>query len=363
MTIESASRADIKNNPKVTILLLNYNDWKSAIECLESVYRTTYPNWEILVVDNGSENASVAKIKEWAAGNIPVKSKFFGLEEKEPIKYVEELFYDEEENKVKVSQKVQEWDLLPPGQKLLILRIKRNRGFTGGNNIGMKYILREKKTDYIVLLSNDVVVDDNFIGTLMKQASRYPDAGIFCTKIYFYDEPDTIWFAGGYIDWKNEGAHIGYEKKDNHAYDAAITCKYVTGCAMLIKKEVLEKIGLLDESFFAYQEDVDFCIRARKAGYKCMYIPSPRVWHKVGSTLKKEGRMSPLIRYLGTRNKLSMIRKNFGRLRLIEALLRELFVVTPVYIILYASRRHFDLIPAQFQGIIDALRGKNKYLH
>ncbi|VVB85579.1 Glycosyl transferase family group 2 [uncultured archaeon] len=197
----------------------------------------------------------------------------------------------------------------------------------------------------------------------MQQVSLHPEAGIFCPKIYFYNMPNIIWFAGGYIDWKYDGAHIGYGKIDNSSYDSPLVSDYVTGCAMLIKREVIEKIGLLDASFFAYQEDVDLCIRAHKAGYECMYIPYPHVWHKAGATSKKHERMSPFHRYLGTRNKLALVKKNFGIFWLMDALFRELFIVTPVYIILYLSRWHFDLIPAQFQGIIDGVRGKNKYLN
>ena len=132
--------------PRVSIILLNYNGWEDAIECLESVYKITYPNWELILVDNGSVDGSVSKIKEWAAGKIPVESMFFEYDaERKPIEYIEVLFYDEEEAKVKVSKEEKEWDALLPHQKLSILRIEKNRGFTGGNNIGIEYILRKKK--------------------------------------------------------------------------------------------------------------------------------------------------------------------------------------------------------------------------
>lgn len=302
----------MNTQPKLSVIVLNYNNPFDTQECVYSLMKSDFESYELILVDNGSTDNSSEIFKE-------LKSKF---------------------------------------SNLILINNKKNLGFAGGSNDAVK----SARCDYILLLNNDTIVKKDFLAGLMKQASEHPDASIFCPKIYFYDRPDTIWFAGGYIDWKYEGAHIGYGKKDNNAYDTAVSCAYVTGCAMLIKKEVINKIGLFDESFFAYQEDVDFCVRARKAGYKCMYIPYPHVWHKVGLTSKKQGRMSPFIRYLGTRNKLTMVRKNYGKMRFFEALLRELFVVTPIYVLLYSSRGHFDLIPAQFQGIIDALKGKNKYL-
>jgi len=233
----------------------------------------------------------------------------------------------------------------------------KNLGFAEGNNIG----IRASNGDYVLLLNNDTVVKENFLTSLMNQASKYPDSGVIGTKIYFYDEPDKIWFAGGYIDWKYDGAHIGYGELDENKYNTDKSVEFITGCTFLIKREVIEKVGLLDSSFFAYQEDVDWCVRIKKTGYQCIYVPYPEVWHKAGRTSKKQGRMSPLHRYLGTRNKLVLIKKNFSKLKFMDALLREILLVTPVYVILYASRGHFDLIPAQLQGIIDALRNRNKY--
>ena len=302
----------MNTQPKISVIILNYNNPFDTLECVYSLMKNNFNSYELILVDNGSTDNSKEILKE-------LESEF---------------------------------------SNLTFIINKKNLGFAGGNNVAVE----AARGDYILLLNNDTVVKSDFLSGLMKQASEHHEAGIFCPKIYFYDRPDTIWFAGGYIDWKYEGAHIGHGTKDNNAYDTALICAYVTGCAMLIKREVIKKIGLFDESFFAYQEDVDLCIRARKAGYKCMYIPYPHVWHKVGLTSKKQGRMSPFIRYLGTRNKLTVVRKNYGKLRFVEALLRELFVVTPIYVLLYSSRGHFDLIPAQLQGIIDGLRRKNKYL-
>lgn len=298
--------------PKVAVVILNYNNPHDTIECVNSLMRNSYENFEVILIDNGSTDNSVEMLKT--------------------LKY----------------------------RNLTFIRNEKNLGFAGGCNIGIRHALRSG-ADYVLLLNNDTVVREDFLDSLMEQALKHPDAGVIGPKIYFYDESNKIWFAGGYIDWKYDGAHVGYGKPDAGEYNAEKPVEFVTGCAMLVKREVLERVGLLDSSLFLYQEDVDFCIRVRKAGYKCIYIPYPHVWHKGGATTKERRRMSPLHRYWGTRNKLALFRKNFGRLRFAEVVLREILVVTPILILLYAHRRHFDLIPAQLRGIIDGLKGKSNY--
>lgn len=318
MREESMSTA-IKNNLKVTILLLNYNGWRDAIECLESVYKITYPNWEVILVDNGSEDGSVSKIKEWAAGKIPVESKFFEYDaERKPIEYIEELFYDEEEARVKVLKKEKEWDTLLPYQKLSILRIEKNRGFTGGNNIGIEYILKEKETDYILLLSNDTVVDKEFLTELVKVAENDERVGIAGPKIYYYDykgRMDVIWFAGGKIQWwAGLGIHNGEREIDYGQHNATFEPAYLTGCAMLIRREALEECGMFDSKFFAYYEDVDLSLRMNKQKWKLKYVPTARIWHKVGQSSGGDS-YSPFVVYYITRNRMLFVRKHYSRLK------------------------------------------------
>ena len=313
MTMREESIATaIENTPKVTILLLNYNGWGDAIECLESVYKITYPNWELILVDNGSVDGSVSKIKEWAAGEILVESKFFEYDvEGKPIKYIEELFYDEEEARVKASKKEKEWDALLPHQKLSILRIEKNRGVTGGENIGIEYILRERKTDYILILNNDIAVDKELLSELVKVAESDPEIGVVGPKIYYYDyngRKDIINFAGGKINfWKGVGYHIGANEIDKGQHDEIREVDYVEGSCFLIKKEVIEKVGMLDHEYFAYWEEADWCIRIKKGGYKGCYVPRAKIWHKVSSTTKKT---SGFFEYYNTRNSFLFMKKH-----------------------------------------------------
>ena len=358
MREESMSTATIENNPKVTIILLNYNGWKDAIECLESVYKITYPNWEVILVDNGSEDGSVSKIKEWAAGKIPVKSKFFDYDaERKPIEYIEELFYDEEEARVKVLKKEKEWDTLLPHQKLSILRIEKNRGFTGGNNIGIEYILKERKTDYILLLSNDTVVDPEFLGELVKVVEGDEKVGIVGPTVYYYDNnnQNRIQSAGVKLYWnKGIGNILRSNEIDNGQFNEIIEVDYVAGCALLAKSELFEKIGYLNTDYFAYWEETEWCVRAHKAGYKVLYVPKAKIWHKRSSTTKKT---SGFYEYHMARNMFWFMRQHATRRQYLSFLLYFFgfqFWFTSSFHILYY--KNITAFVSFFRGVIDGIK-------
>jgi len=346
----------IENNPKVTILLLNYNGWKDAIECLESVYKITYPNWEIILVDNGSEDGSVSKIKEWAAGQIPVESKFFEYDaEGKQIENIEELFYDEETARVKVLKKEKEWDTLLPHQKLSILRIEKNRGFTGGNNIGIEYILRERKTDYILLLSNDTVVDKEFLTELVKVAASDERIGIVGAVNYYYDKPEKVWFAGGKINFWNGKVHnIGVNEMHKGHYNMIKEVDYVAGSCFLIKKEVIEKVGMLDHKYFTYWDDAEFCTRVKKAGYKVVYVSRAKIWHKISAVYS--GIRNPIRTYYNTRNTFLFMKKHATRLQFISFMV-WFFVVNFWFIsgMLLIYHKNTNALISFYKGIKDGL--------
>ena len=313
MREEFMSTTTIENTPKVTIILLNYNGWEDAIECLESVYKITYPNWELILVDNGSVDGSVSKIKEWAAGKIPVESKFFEYDaEGKPIQYIEELFYDEKEARVKASKKEKEWDMVLPHQKLSILRIEKNRGFTGGNNIGIEYILKERETDYILLLSNDTVVDPEFLGALVKVAESDEKIGIVGPKVFHYKDPEVLQSFGMTVDYlTGKIKHIGAGERDNHQFDETKEIDAIYGCVMLISRNVIDKVGGFDESFFTYVEELDLCLRVLKRGYKVTLSPEGKIYHKVRGS--KGGKVTEELIFYRTRNYPLMIHKNFTK--------------------------------------------------
>lgn len=237
---------------------------------------------------------------------------------------------------------------------------KENLGFSGGNNYGIN-IAMEQKPDYIWLLNNDTIVEKNSLSLV--KAFNDPHVGIAGSKIYFYagrefhrsryqkkDQGRVIWYAGGLIDWNNMYAqHRGVDKVDQGKFDNPGQTDFVTGCSMMIKRKVIETVGLLDEKFYLYFEDLDYCLRAKSAGYKILYQPSSLVWHKNAGSTSKPG--NQLHDYYLLRNRL-LIGARYASWRTKIALLRE-----SVNFLLFGTN-------IKKRAILDALMGNfgNRYL-
>jgi GT2 family glycosyltransferase len=190
----------------------------------------------------------------------------------------------------------------------------RNLGFAGGNNVGIRYAL-DNEADCILLLNNDTEVDPRFLSGLVEASEADPEVGIAGSKIYYFSEPKRLWYAGGSVNlWKGDAHHIGENELDAGQYDGTKDTDYISGCAMLIKRKVLDDIGLMDESMFLYYEDSDYCLRARRRGYRIVYVPTSIVYHKVSSTT---GTVKDLQLFYGTRNMLRFEKRNAGPLRLL----------------------------------------------
>lgn len=164
-----------------------------------------------------------------------------------------------------------------------LIALNENRGATGASNVGFRYAL-QNDADFILRLDSDTVVDPGFTKPLLDQAVRNNEVGIISPKIYYYDPPDEIWYAGSDAHpWHFGTIHGHRHEKDFPQNSQVREVDYVWGAAMLIKAEVLRKIDGFDADFFVYYEEVDFCNRTKKAGYKLLFVPESKVWHKVGS--------------------------------------------------------------------------------
>jgi GT2 family glycosyltransferase len=224
-----------KNIPKVDIIILTFNCKNDTLECLASLRKINYPQYRVTVVDNGSKNGSQEAI----------------------IQKFPEVNY-----------------LFNP----------KNLRFAGGNNVALRNTLKEG-FDYALLLNNDTIVDPNFLSEMVKGAETDPAIGLVGPKIYYYEHPKVIWFAGGKADIRFAYMrHIGIGQTDGELYSHPREVNFLNGACVLVKCEVMRKIGFLDESFFLYNEDFDFCLRAIKAGYKLYYQPQAIIWHKVSRT-------------------------------------------------------------------------------
>lgn len=289
----------------VSIIILNWNGWKDTVECLESLYQINYPNYEIIVIDNNSEDDSIEKIKEYCNGKLKVKSEFFEYTPKnKPIKVFE---YSQDVNKH--PKLVNEFKKLSCNRKLMIIKNDSNYGFAEGNNIGIRFALKNLDPDYIMLLNNDTVVERNFLGEMIQIAESKKNIGFVGPKIYYYDfkgKKNVLDFAGGKINmWIGKPQHIGINEVDKKQYDSLRKVDYINGACMLAKKEMLNKVGLLDPIYFLYWEENDWCYRAHQLGFESFYTPKAQIWHKTAVSIKTSG----LGEYYMIRNKIIFMKK------------------------------------------------------
>lgn len=266
--------------PKVSIIILNWNGWKDTIECLESLYQIDYPDYDVVIVDNDSKNDSVEKIKEYCRGDIKEESDFVSYSQKnKPIKVIE---YTGKESGTVITDK--ELMALPSDKRLILIKNEINAGFPEGCNIGMRYALNQE-FGYLLLLNNDTVVDRDFLKEMVKVAESDPKIGILGSKIYYYYHPHIMQAAGGKIGWYS-GIITTFGGEDKGQYDEISERDYVYGTSLLLKKEVIDQISFMDSTFFFGVEEYDFCTKAIRAGFKVVYVPKSKVWHKVGASSK-----------------------------------------------------------------------------
>lgn len=272
--------------PSVFAIILNWNGKTDTLECLSSlgVVRKKNPSLSVVVVDNGSTDGSVEEVTKkfpWAH----------------------------------------------------IIDAGKNLGFSGGNNRGITYALKQD-AEYVWLLNNDTVVDKNVLCSI--SSFRNPSVGAVGSKIYFYkgceyhkgrykksDLGNVFWYAGGIIDWNNAlASHRGVDEVDHGQFDVEVITDFITGCSFFIRTSVIKQIGLLDESYFMYMEDLDYSLRIQQAGFQTVYNPRSIVFHINASSSGGSG--SSLHEYYQTRNRIRIGMK-YAPPRTKVALLKEGF--------------------------------------
>lgn len=279
MGLDTQQGNEIKDWPKVAIIILNWNGWKDTIECLESLQRLTYPNYQIIVVDNGSTDGSVEKIKAWAQGGLKVESKFFQYDpSKKPVKWIEYDKATAEEGGIPYKEKF--LDLTPSLQKMVIIRNQENLGFAAGNNVAIRYALR-KDMDFLLLLNNDTVVARDSLNKLIIETQKRNNVAVSTGKIYYYDNPNLLWYAGGRLSNFKIYVHIGYNKLNQNNYNKTRYVTFASGCYMLINVNLLGEKCYLPENYFLGTEDCYFCWMVNNVGYNILYVAESVIWHKV----------------------------------------------------------------------------------
>ncbi len=296
--------------PKVAIILLNWNGWKDTIECLESLYQINYPNYDVIVIDNDSKDDSIEKLKKYCEGKIKVKSEFFQYDKSnKPIK-----LFEFNENELKIEKEISN---LPSNKKIILIKNSSNHGFAGGNNVGIEYAINFLKSNYVLLLNNDTVVDPNFLIELINVAESDEKIGFVGAKTYFYDDKDIIQATGGgKIDFKEIiTIEPGLNQIDDGKYDENFELDYITGSCILCKGKVIDKVGMLNKNYFMYWEDVDWCFRGKIFGYKSVYAFKSKIWHKVSVSSTNYLKV-----YYCTRNRIYFMEQNIDQFNYLKFL-------------------------------------------
>lgn len=290
--------------PSVAIVIVNWNSFDVTAQCLESLKSLDYPNFQVVLIDNGSNDGSGRKLK----------SEF---------------------------------------PEVTLIESHNNLGFTGGNNLGIQYAL-DYGHDLVMLLNNDTIVTPTFAGILIE---RLTSEGLVAIqpKIMFNYDRSIIWNAGGkFLSFLSLPKTRGEGLKDDGRFDSLRYTDWITGCCFLIQADTIREIGLLDDKFFIYYEDTDWSLKLRQLGIQLGFEPSAVIYHEAGMSDKNrdkhgEGNVSPFAHYQGVRNHLFIVRRYAKGLDLLGSWSYQV-----VKIIGYCT---YFLVRGRFKKLRFAMRG------
>jgi len=287
----------MSTHPKISIITVNYNQSQVTLDLVDSLMCLTYPNVEIIIVDNFSTSAEYGKLIG-VNNHVKVYRTFF------------------------------------------------NKGFAGGNNVGLSHATG----DFLLFLNNDTIVAPGFLEPLVESFQLDPMIGIVCPKIKFYDDPNLVQYAGftkmNPFTLRMNG--IGYKKSDSDIYNHPSYTEYAHGCAMMLKREVIDKAGPMPEEYFLYYEELDWSYRIKNLGYKIYYQPLSMVLHKESMSTKKG---STLKTYYMNRNRILFMRKNYPIYLKVISFLYILFISVPKNILHYSKEPNKEHLKAYLKAI------------
>lgn len=297
--------------PSVYIIIVNWNGYNDTFECLNSIVKINYANYRIVVVDNGSDTNEIDGIEK----NFP---------------------------------------------KIKLIKNSQNLGFSGGNNLGIEFSIKEG-ADFVLLLNNDTIVEPDFLNHLVDNILKDEKIGIAVPKINYYSNPNMIWYAGGFISkLRGSGFTIGEGKFENR-YTKNKYVTFATGCCLLIETTAIKQIGAMDESYFLYLEDVDYCLRAISAGYKILFVADSKIYHKVSGSTTRNNALLPL--YYVTRNRLYLTRKFLNYyFYLTFSIILIIFSIKSCYWALIGESEKIKMVKKAIDDFLNKKMGKNNNL-
>jgi GT2 family glycosyltransferase len=294
----------------VAVILVTWNQRADVLECLASLSRTRITDKTVIVVDNGSGDGTPEAVR----------------------------------------QRHPEADLL---------HAETNVGFAAANNLGIRSAL-ERSPAYVFLLNTDTIVDETIFDHLVSAMKGDPRLGIAAPKMYYYHEPNRLWFAGGETDVATGfSKHWRFGEVDGAAEGALIVpCSFITGAGMFVRSSVFERVGLLEEAFFHTAEDTDFCLRAREAGFTLACVPQAKLWHKVRSTTGGGARSNPAYVYYEYRNKFLLAKKHASRRARVASMHRTLYRLARDEWAFLKREKNPRAAASVLFGVVDAFRGR-----
>lgn len=331
--------------PKIYIIILNYNGWADTIECLESVFKNNYPNFQVILIDNNSSDNSVEHLKSWTEGKLDVfissenplrRLSFPPLVKPVPYKLIDAEILATANVPLSSSPEAQ-----PSAENLplIFIRSEENSGFAAGNNMGIRYALTQNDFAYIWLLNNDTVIAEDALLKIVEKAESVPGIGITGSKLMLYRFPQEVQALGAKVNRLFGWSKAIMEEKELHRLGDII------GASFLISKGCIDKIGLLPEEYFLYHEETDYCMNARINGFKLALATDSVVYHKLGvstENLRKD--------YYSLRNTLYLNRKYF----------RKNVLATTAYFALRIFKRMFPPSAERYKIILKAIRDFRK---
>lgn len=264
---------------KVFVIVLNYRGKEETKECILSLLDSSYKNFEIILVDNHSIDDSVS--------------------------YLKKTFPD-----------------------IFFIETEKNLGYAGGNNVGIQHALN-KGAEAILIVNNDTVLDKDCLQNFVKESALHPNS-VLGGSVYYYDFPTEMQHFGGIWDFR-KGKFINLPNADFDRKKAR-NLDFVTGCALFVPRKIFETVGLFEESFFLYYEEIDWCFRARKHGFFCTFVPTPIIFHKESKSFATP---KPPQFYFQWRNRIYFVQRNFSKLYFYY----WLFTKFPIRLLLLFTKR------------------------
>jgi GT2 family glycosyltransferase len=297
------------NKPNVSVVILNWNRKEMLLDCLRSIKELDYPIYEIIVVDNASTDGSVQAVHE---------------------KYPD----------------------------VVLIENDKNYGAIGGKNIGLRQAL-QSDVEYVYMQDNDIVAAKDTLTKLVEVAEGDSNVGMVGAMMYDYSKPDTILSAGGTIDWtQNVSRGRGDSQKDVGQFSKIEPVDYLWGGAVLVRKSVLEKVGLFDEDYIGYWfEDSDLSVRVANGGYKVLFNPFSKVWHKPHATAEQ---FSYRKKYLAARNAIRFMKKHASPMQWAKYLFFSIGGLPYMYLRDIFSGKNLGGTRGKAKGIWDGIWNNDK---